>query len=173
MGGTSTDALYAVAQQVAEKLGGDYKYFSGFNDKRSGDSKHNSGQAFDIVLNDPEKYASALSMIKGITGVTFAQFEKKGQVNANGSIASGDHIHAEVSAASGAILSGPNSGYRPNLTMHGTEAVVPLPDGRSIPVTGSAESTSIMAAQLDKLDELVSVMKSQLSVSNKLLSYSS
>jgi hypothetical protein len=57
--------------------------------------------------------------------------------------------------------------------MHGTEAVVPLPDGRSIPVSGSSESTGLMSAQLDKLDELISVMKSQLSVSNKLLSYSS
>jgi hypothetical protein len=48
-----------------------------------------------------------------------------------------------------------------------------LPDGRSIPVAGGADSSGMMSAQLDKLDELISVMKSQLSVSNKLLSYSS
>jgi hypothetical protein len=57
--------------------------------------------------------------------------------------------------------------------MHGTEAVVPLPDGRSIPVSNSGESMGIMTAQLEKLEELVNVMKSQLSVSNKLLQYSS
>jgi hypothetical protein len=173
-GGDSSETLVALAYQIQEALGGDLKYFSGLNDTgRTGNSKHKAGRAIDIVLNDPEKYASTLAMIKGMSGVSFAQFERAGQVNANGSVASGDHIHAEVSAASGAILSGPNSGYRPNLTMHGTEAVVPLPDGRSIPVSGSSESSSLMAAQLDKLDELVNVMKSQLSVSNKLLSYSS
>jgi hypothetical protein len=57
--------------------------------------------------------------------------------------------------------------------MHGTEAVVPLPDGRSIPVSSSGDSMGIMTAQLEKLEELVNVMKSQLSVSNKLLQYSS
>jgi Flp pilus assembly secretin CpaC len=83
----------------------------------------------------------------------------------------GDPPH--ISMANGGILSGPRSGYQPNLTMHGTEAVVPLPDGRSIPVAGGTESAGMMTAQLEKLDELISVMKSQLSVSNKLLSYSS
>ena len=170
-GGKASDALYAVAQQVAEKLGGDYKYFSGFNDVRSGDSKHNSGRAFDIVLNDPNGYESALSMIKGIPGVSFAQYERAGQRNPNGSVASGDHIHTEVSAAAGAILSGPTSGYKPNLTMHGTEAVIPLntPAGQSA-ING--QDSTIMAAQLDKLDEMVSVMKNQLSVSTKIMQMS-
>jgi hypothetical protein len=174
-GGSSSEGLFGLAHRIQAALGGDLKYFSGLNDSRPNDgrSKHGAGLALDVVLNDPEKYASALSTIKGMAGVSFAQFEEGGQRNANGTVSSGAHIHAEVSAANGAILSGPKSGYRPNLTMHGTEAVVPLPDGRSIPVSGNNESTSIMAAQLDKLDELVSVMKSQLSVSNKLLSYSS
>ena len=174
-GGSSSEGLFGLAHRIQAALGGDLKYFSGLNDSRPNDgkSKHGKGLALDVVLNDPEKYASALSTIKGMTGVSFAQFEEGGQRNANGSVSSGAHIHAEVSAANGAILSGPRSGYRPNLTMHGTEAVVPLPDGRSIPVSGGSESSSLMAAQLDKLDELVSVMKSQLSVSNKLLSYSS
>ena len=35
--------------------------------------------------------------------------------------------------ASGGVSSGPSSGYA--VALHGTEAVVPLPDGRSIPVT--------------------------------------
>jgi hypothetical protein len=174
-GGGSSDALYELAHNIQATLGGDLKYFSGLNDSRSkdGKSKHGTGQALDIVLNDPEKYGSALSTIKAMAGVSLAQFERSGQKNANGSISSGDHIHAEVSAANGAILSGPRSGYQPNLTMHGTEAVVPLPDGRSIPVSNSGESMGIMTAQLEKLEELVNVMKSQLSVSNKLLQYSS
>jgi len=171
-GGKASDALYAVAQQVAEKLGDDYKYFSGFNDSRSGDSKHNSGRAFDVVLNDPAKYESALAMIKSISGVSFAQYEKAGQRNPNGSVASGDHIHAEVSAANGAILSGPMSGYKPNLTMHGTEAVVPLNTAAQQAAMGGQDNT-ILVAQLDKLDEMVSVMKNQVSISQKIMQMSS
>jgi hypothetical protein len=175
-GGASSDGLIGLAHRIQEALGPDLKYFSGFNDSRPNDgkSKHGKGLALDVVLNDPEKYASALSTIKGMTGVSFAQFEEGGQRNANGSVASGAHIHAEVSAANGfnGMISGPSSGYRPNLTMHGTEQISIQPN----PNTGSSSpnsDSSIMSQQLAKLDELVSVMKSQVSISSKLLSYSS
>jgi hypothetical protein len=173
-GGSSSDTLYAAAQQVHAMLGGDYKYFSGFNDKRSGTSAHNLGRAFDIVLNDPSGYQSALGKIQGIGGIKRAEFERAGQVNSNGSVASADHIHAEVSAANGAILSGPRGGYRPNLTMHGTEALIPLnsPAAQSMGL-GGGESTGLMAAQLEKLEEMVSVMKNQLAVSTKIMQYAS
>jgi hypothetical protein len=69
----------------------------------------------------------------------------------------------------GGIASGPSSGYQAML--HGTEAIVPLSDGRSIPVTNtsSPEQMGVMSSQLDKLDELISVMKNQLSVSSRIL----
>jgi hypothetical protein len=128
---------------------------SGTNPKAApGMSLHNIGRALDIQSNQVADLAS-----NGLLG----KFGFK--------TLAGDPPH--ISMANGGILSGPRSGYQPNLTMHGTEAVVPLPDGRSIPVSGGSESSGLMAAQLEKLDELVSVMKSQLSVSNKLLSYSS
>jgi hypothetical protein len=128
---------------------------SGTNPKAApGMSLHNIGRALDIQSDQVADLAS-----QGLLG----KFGFK--------TLAGDPPH--ISMANGGILSGPRSGYQPNLTMHGTEAVVPLPDGRSIPVAGGAESSGMMSAQLDKLDELISVMKSQLSVSNKLLSYSS
>jgi D-alanyl-D-alanine dipeptidase len=80
-----------------------------------------------------------------------------------------DPVHLEVSAADGAILSGPASGYRPNLTMHGTEAIVPLNSPAAQSAFGSSDQTSLMSAQLDKLDELVRVMQNQVSVSTKIL----
>jgi predicted chitinase len=73
----------------------------------------------------------------------------------------------------GGLLSGPMSGYAAML--HGTEAVVPLPDGKSIPVempgftSSLADQTGIMSQQLSKLDELLRVMQSQVNVSNKIL----
>jgi hypothetical protein len=169
--GKASDALYGVAEQVHKMLGGDYKYFSGFND-RDGKSKHASGQAFDLVLNDPSKYESVVSQIKSITGVSFAQFEPKGHKNPNGTVSSGDHIHTEVSAAQGAILSGPMGGYQPNLTMHGTEAVVPLNSSAQQAAAGMMDNGA-MALQLGKLEEMVSLMKSQLSVSTRIMQYSS
>ena len=80
-----------------------------------------------------------------------------------------DPVHLEVSAANGAILSGPMSGYRPNLTMHGTEAIVPLNSSVAQSAFGGGDSTNLMSAQLDKLDELVRVMQNQVSVSTKIL----
>jgi hypothetical protein len=170
-GGETSPQLLQAANLIQQKLGGDLLHFSAFNDSyhRGPNSLHSKGRALDFTIADPSKSAEIAAMVKGIPGVSKVIDE---YLNPS-SHATGKHIHAEISAAAGAILSGPSSGYRPNLTMHGTEAVVPLPDGRSIPVTSSAESSGIMAAQLEKLDELVSVMKSQLSVSNKLLQYSS
>jgi hypothetical protein len=149
--GKAEDATYAVAQQVHKMLGGDYKYFSGINDRSGG--KHGAGKAFDLVLNDPSRYASVLSMIQGIAGVSFAQFEPVGFVNKNGSISTGDHIHTEVSAANGAILSGPRSGYRPNLTMHGTEAIVPLDAARANQIAGGSND-QMMALFSERLEEM-------------------
>jgi hypothetical protein len=167
LAGKSTDALYTVAQQVAAALGGNYKYFSGLRD-RGGDSAHASGKAFDIVLDDPAGYEGALGKIKGVAGIKFAQFEKKGQKNKNGSVATGDHIHAEVSAANGAILSGPMSGYKPNLTMHGTEAIVPL--------NGSASSAQAATSQSPgddmfskKMDELIALARQNNALNAKIL----
>lgn len=85
---------------------------------------------------------------------------------------SGQQDPGLASAANGGILSGPRSGY--SATLHGTEAVVPLPDGRSIPISNSGSgggSMEIQAAQLGALEELVSTMKNQVSISSKILQY--
>lgn len=73
----------------------------------------------------------------------------------------------------GGIATGPTSGY--TATLHGTEAIVPLPNGKTIPVEMSglsdnfASQTGLMSQQLDKLDELVRIMQNQVSVSTKIL----
>lgn len=73
----------------------------------------------------------------------------------------------------GGVTSGPRSGY--SAVLHGTEAIVPLPDGRSIPVkmpdmaAGMDTQIGVMSSQLMRLEEIVSVMKDQVSVSNKIL----
>jgi len=53
------------------------------------------------------------------------------------------------------------------------EAVVPLPDGRTIPVQsqGSDQQMGIMTEQLARLDDIMRVMQNQLSVSENILKY--
>jgi hypothetical protein len=78
-----------------------------------------------------------------------------------------------IKLSNGGIASGPTSGY--SATLHGTEAVVPLPNGKTIPVempgftSSLADQTSLMSQQLDKLDELVRVMQNQVNLSSKIL----
>ena len=126
---------------------------------KPGQSKHGAGNAVDLDRKDADALAA---------GGFLAQFGLGRPVK-------GDPVHiTPVSAANGAILSGPTSGYKPNLTMHGTEAIVPLnsPAAQSMGI-GNGENTGLMAAQLEKLEEMVSVMKSQLDVSKKIMSYAS
>ena len=171
-GGDAKPALYELAQTIQDKLGGDLKYFSAFNDAYHMDrnSNHNKGTALDFTLMDPKQAGAVASTVQSIPGVSKVINEY-----ANPSIgATAGHIHAEISAANGAILSGPAGGYKPNLTMHGTEAIVPLnsPAAQGMGL-GNSENTGLMVAQLEKLEEMVSVMKNQLAVSTKIMQYAS
>jgi hypothetical protein len=69
-------------------------------------------------------------------------------------------------------ISGPMSGYRPNLLMHGTEQISIKPA-----MSNMAENTSSGAVSSDemlsKMDDLISLAKSQLYVNEKLLRYQS
>ena len=164
-GGQATEGILQLARDINSRYGSDIKYFSAFNDlSHDNSSAHTKGRAFDLVLNDPKKYPeveAALSAM-GAKVIPAARYPEA------------PHVHAEISAANGfnGMISGPSSGYKPNLTMHGTESISIQPN----PNTGSTSpnsDSSMMAAQLAKLEELVSVMRQQVSISDKLLSYSS
>jgi len=82
-----------------------------------------------------------------------------------------DPVHFSLN--SGGIASGPKSGYQAML--HGTEAVVPLPDGRTIPVEMPSLANSVqkqidmMSAQIARLDDMILIMRNQNSISTKIL----
>lgn len=74
----------------------------------------------------------------------------------------------------GGVSSGPSSGYY--ALLHGTEAVVPLPDGRTIPVEMSGmsdkmgEQIAVMHEQTNKLEELIGLMRNNNDLSRGILS---
>jgi predicted chitinase len=104
---------------------------------------------------------------------------------------------AKISGANGfrGMLTGPTSGYKPDLTMHGTEQLTIKPTANTETSPGSIGANQIMtqqlskmdqlvqafnntntqdmmSMQLDRLDELVRVMQNQVSVSTKILQQS-
>jgi len=74
-----------------------------------------------------------------------------------------------ISMQDGGIASGPKSGY--NAMLHGTEAVVPLPDGKTIPVTmpEMTNQMNMMIEQITRLDELVALMRNANGISSRIL----
>ena len=79
----------------------------------------------------------------------------------------------EPFAAQGGVFSGPKTGY--NATLHGNEAVVPLPSGDKIPVEMGGissmfdEQVSMMTDQVGRLDELVKLLRVGTEISNRIL----
>lgn len=84
-----------------------------------------------------------------------------------------EFIQSLGSAKFGGVISGPESGYQ--ATLHGTEAVIPLAGGRTLPMEmpGLADSfrsqMTLMSAQIEKLDELIDVMRNGNAISRNML----
>jgi len=82
----------------------------------------------------------------------------------------------EPGNANGGILSGPDTGYR--ALLHGTEAVVPLPDGKNIPVElDTSKFDASMTALLDGIatpdpsasDRLAQLMEQSVELNGEIL----
>jgi archaellum component FlaC len=81
-----------------------------------------------------------------------------------------DLSHQKPGAADGGVLSGPKSGYP--ATLHGTEAVVPLPDGKNIPVNMDTSAlTAAMHHQSGILNEILRAMRDNNSLTSGILQH--
>jgi hypothetical protein len=76
--------------------------------------------------------------------------------------------------ALGGISAGPDSGYMEKL--HGVEAVVPLPDGRTIPVSmdsgGFGDLAGLMREQIKLVQEMLSTLRDSQDIQDRLLANS-
>lgn len=116
--------------------------FTSFNDPvkgRSANSAHATGNAVDIVV--PAAQVESLKELLTSLGAKKVINEMRAPANKKAGAAWGPHLHAEF--ANGGIAQGPRSGF-PAL-LHGTEAVVPLPDGKTIPVRNDGNTEMVNA----------------------------
>lgn len=146
---------------------------TGTNDLHHQDSKtslHPYGKAADISVRNltPQQIVTALNEINA-SGKGKAVFEDRSETellaqikNLGGATsinakATAAHLHLEA-LAKGGITNGPSLAGEA-----GPEAVIPLPDGRSIPVKMD------MSEMVSKLEEMISLMRDQRDNSEKML----
>jgi hypothetical protein len=133
-------------------------------------SKHTKGLALDFTTNPaPMDARQAMDIKRSVQSLGFASVKDEYFSDKN-RYTTGGHFHAEL--AYGGVVSGPKSGY-PAL-MHGTEAVVPLPGGRSIPVemTGMTdkigEQVAMMSQQIGRFDQMIDLLQSSVDTQHKI-----
>lgn len=116
-------------------------------------------------------FASGAALTAGTAAMTGGLGLVGSTVTATGGYMAGtkafDKMFGEY--AVGGIAEGPISGYQ--ATLHGAEAVVPLPENKSIPVSlDSSTITSAITQQTKVLDDILSTMKQSNNISSGILS---
>lgn len=79
----------------------------------------------------------------------------------------------EISGAFGwqGTLSGPMSGYKPNIVMHGTEQISIRPAENKAIGDFGPNSSELFAKMVERLDEMIYLSRNQLGVNEKMLKY--
>jgi hypothetical protein len=152
--------IMELAQQVHTMLGGNYKYFSGFKDRGIDDSPaHGNGRAFDLVLNDLKQYPEVVAKLKSMGGFSKVLDESIKPANPEKAKEWGPHLHAEVAAAQGAVVPATTGGVNVKVAEGGaSEVIAPLKNGR---LPGMDE-------MIDRLDQMISVLKDHRDTSEKI-----
>lgn len=135
--------LIDLAKAIQSSVPG-FNYFSGFNDRFHQESRpeslHTRGRAADFTLTREPSAKEGQRLVQELQrmGASFA----KDEYNNPSAGATGGHIHVEVPAmAKGGITEGISIAGEA-----GPEAVVPLPDGKTIPVDLSDSIAKIIAS---------------------------
>ena len=161
-----TDPASIQAAALIQDLFGDH--FGGFTSvgprgkPETGNSYHTTGQALDFVLKEEPTDEDGKALIdkirKHLRANGLKDLEILDEYNHPSDRATGKHFHVAVDKlmAKGGITEGPSIAGEA-----GPEAVVPLPDGRSIPVKMD------VSEMVSKLEEMISVMKDQRDISER------
>ena len=171
--------LIELAKRIQSEIPG-FQYFSGFNDRfhqeKSPSSTHTKGLAADFAVAPTPSAEQGRIIADQLKAMGFATVID--EYNNPSAKATAGHFHAAISAQNGfqGLISGPKSGYRPNIVMHGEEelSIKPKPTGGSMDMmdrlgNSMGEQMDMMGAQLSALENLVSAMRDQNSISAKIL----
>jgi hypothetical protein len=141
-GGPVDPKLLELAKQIQQNFPG--VTFTSLNDayhqKNRPTSKHTKGRALDFSLSPPPKDAKEAAVYKkklqdmGFAYVADEYFADKAAYTTGG------HFHAHIGYADGGISTGPKSGYK--ATLHGTEAIIPMLDGKTVSIELKNTGTS-------------------------------
>ena len=174
---TISPKLIDLAKKIQSEIPG-FGRFTAFNDnyhrtERPG-SQHVQGMALDFTVGNYDP-ATAKDIVAQIKSMGAGRVKDEYANPSTG--ATGPHFHVEIPEFQrGGIATGPKSGYQAML--HGTEAVIPLADNRSVPVQmpdfsrGFEQQADLLNQQISRLDELVTAMRNQNSISSKMLQVS-
>ena len=111
----------------------EFNYFSSFNDNfhKNKASQHNQGLALDFTLTKQPSKRRAEQIMSTLKALGAEYILDEYHNPSSGS--TGGHFHVEIpKARMGGIFDGPDSGYP--AILHNREAVIPLPNGESVPV---------------------------------------
>jgi hypothetical protein len=138
-GAVVSSRLVELAKQIQQNVVG-FVGFTGFNDNHHNEnaknSLHTKGLALDFVLSQMPSVQQGQQLIKQLRDLGAETVLDEYNFPSKGS--TGMHIHAEVPEARyGGIFEGPRTGYA--AVMHGREAILPLPNGESIPIAINTE----------------------------------
>ena len=158
------ERLINLAKQIQSQVKG-FQVITSLNDRfhaeRYSTSQHALGRAIDFTLDHrpgEEEGQRIVQQLKSM-GAHYVIDE----YNHPSAGATGGHFHAQVSAAAGfeGTLSGPGSGYMPNIVLHGDERLTITPRNQATD-TGSpfgADTATLMKTRLEKIDRVVELFK--------------
>lgn len=172
-GGPSSKNIIALARKLqAAYPGGTFSAFNDTFDRGSG-SKHKQGLAFDYTLQGvPKGETIPRSRGKEITDFLRSSGASNAidEYNNPTGHSTGGHIHAEVTARTGGIFSGPESGYLAEL--HGTEAVVPSNFEESGSVSKQSLGSGLLKPKSNNLEKVFSNLSEKMDSLIDLMEYS-
>jgi hypothetical protein len=171
-GGPASKKVIDLAKKIQEKFPG--VTFTAFNDSynRGANSAHSRGNAVDFTLPQRPSKQQGQEIVSTLRqlGASFALDE----YNGTSGYRTGPHMHAQVSARTGGLITGPNTGYLAEL--HGDEAVIPA-DVSKQPLNTSVSNMTSPSAKInltevyedlsDKLEKLVKLMDDQSKLQKK------
>lgn len=138
-GAQVSNKLIEMAQKIKSSIPG-FAGFTSFNDNhhKAMNSEHARGRALDFVLNYEPSIEQGKQLERKLRDMGASYV--KDEYNFPSDKATGKHFHAAVAVPEGrygGIFEGPKTGYA--AVMHGREAILPLPNGQSIPVAIDTE----------------------------------